>query len=616
MAGKNNIEIHLSAKDKVTATINKVKDSFEKLSPAITSSVAVGFAAWQTMEKAIAGVKKTLDITIGSAARQEEIMNRLKNAVNIAGESYEKSKSKIDDFLISMQATTKYGDTETAVVLQQIVSLTGDLEKGFEGTKLAADIAAAGLFDMNTAARYMAMAMEGNVEMLGRYIPELRTSYGLINSNMTAQEKWAIASDLMRKKFGGMAAGETDTLIGATVQFKNALGDLGEAMGEPFLKPLTNVIKKMTKGTTATANFVSAIDDLVEATNDFSATEPSGILNWLTEMDKRAKEVSTALSIMDFLMSGLKFLRGGKLPDWWEKFVKIVEDFSKMERPEPIPPPPKELYEEFFDNFTASMDEITKSDIYDRYMEMMRPGPDAIQEWVDTLDGIPETVKRTNFEFRNTNKELKLIDSQMATGSRELVWWRTHQQDINRQMAITRQLIAGPIASGLSSVLYEMVAIGKSTMTFEKFMRQVVAQIMAAVAQATILAAIMATIFPTGGGFGGFFKKFLGFQSGGLIPTGGTHFLFPEQRLVAAQGGEYIVSRRAVSNLGVGTLDYINRFGQLPQASANININIKVDNFIGEESWIKERIVPVIETAIDEGSSNISKSRKPTDVEY
>lgn len=182
---------------------------------------------------------------IGAATTQEEIFRKLETVVELTGVSYGSVKKRIDAFLASMQATTRYGDTDLAPVLQMITQLSGSLEKGFEGVRVAADMTAAGLFDLNTSAKYVAQAMAGEVTMLGRYIPELKSSAGLITLNMTATEKWAIAKGLLNQKFGGMAQKDLDTYLGSINQLKNDVGDIVESIGDRFIPVLTDLAKRI-----------------------------------------------------------------------------------------------------------------------------------------------------------------------------------------------------------------------------------------------------------------------------------------------------------------------------------------------------------------------------------
>ncbi|UCE65086.1 MAG: hypothetical protein JSU85_09395 [Candidatus Zixiibacteriota bacterium] len=247
--GDKRMNIVIGAKDAASGRIKDVEGSLGSLESKILA-VGAAYLSWE-------GAKSIFSATISAAADEEEQINRLRNSIELTGDSWIGSKDKIDRFIESMQSMTRYGDDQTRPVLQQIITLTGDVDKGMEGTKLAADLAASVLFDMQTAARYVAMAMEGNVEMLGRYIPELRASAGLIDSNMTATEKWTIAQKLLQKRVGGMATGEMNAFNTEMESLANYVGDIGETLGYPFLDFLTNAASGLRDAAKELRDFVT-----------------------------------------------------------------------------------------------------------------------------------------------------------------------------------------------------------------------------------------------------------------------------------------------------------------------------------------------------------------------
>lgn len=175
----------------------------------------------------IRGVESLID----SAATSEQVFNRLKTAVETTGVSYDAGKGQLVGYTQEMMKTTRYSDEEVAESLQMITQLTGNVAKGLEGSKIAADMASSGLFDLQSAGKYVSMAMEGNVMMLARWIPQLRDSAGLIKENMTATEKWAVTKEILNRMFGGSAQKDLNTYAGALQSLKNWIDEVKEAAG-------------------------------------------------------------------------------------------------------------------------------------------------------------------------------------------------------------------------------------------------------------------------------------------------------------------------------------------------------------------------------------------------
>ena len=174
-----------------------------------------------------------------ASIEQEKIFNSLENAVNITGANYDGLKGSLDGYFASLQQSTIYGDTDTAQVLQQLTMLTGDYEGSIKALPYVLDLASSGMTDLGGATRYIGMGMSGNIEMLGRYIPEFKAATNETLKNMGATEKAAYMFDVLKEKVGGLAEKELNTTAGKWKQFKNYWGDLNEAIGDklsPTLK--------------------------------------------------------------------------------------------------------------------------------------------------------------------------------------------------------------------------------------------------------------------------------------------------------------------------------------------------------------------------------------------
>jgi hypothetical protein len=194
-------------------------------------SLALATAGLIAMKKGFDFMKGSIDL----AMKQEQTFRSLQSAVELTGKSWGGAKSELDVLFASLQKTTKYGDTDSAQVLQQLTTLSGDYEQSVKALPVTLDMASSGLFDMSSASRYVGMALSGNVEMLGRFIPELKSTVSPQLKLMSATEKTAFALDVLKKKLGGLAEKELETANAKIIQMKNYWGDLQEAIGDEFL---------------------------------------------------------------------------------------------------------------------------------------------------------------------------------------------------------------------------------------------------------------------------------------------------------------------------------------------------------------------------------------------
>lgn len=198
------------------------------------SSKFTGILAALGVAGGVYGLARGVKGLVDAAAESEQVFNRLKTAIETTGISYDSVKGQVISFTQEMMKTTRYSDEQVAESLQMITQLTGSLSRGFEGSKIAANMASSGFFDLQSASKYVSMAMEGNVAMLGRWIPQLRNSAGLIKENMTATEKWAVTQEILNRIFGGAAQKDLNTFAGALQSLKNWINEIEEALGRVF----------------------------------------------------------------------------------------------------------------------------------------------------------------------------------------------------------------------------------------------------------------------------------------------------------------------------------------------------------------------------------------------
>ena len=233
---------------KIKVTTEGIQKS-QQQAKGLTSSykkVAGSLAAMTAAYLVVTKTAKFFSESVKMAAEQEKIFKKLEVATNLAGKSYDDLSGSLHKYLAELQATTEYGDTETAAVLAQMTQLSGNFDGALKALPIALDLAATGLFNLDTASRYVGMALAGNVEMLGRYIPELKSTVTPQLKLMSATEKTAFAMELLQEKFGGTAQANMDTYAAKVKQLNNYWGDFRELIGDYLIPMLSTVTKGMT----------------------------------------------------------------------------------------------------------------------------------------------------------------------------------------------------------------------------------------------------------------------------------------------------------------------------------------------------------------------------------
>jgi hypothetical protein len=250
------------------------------------SSIKAGYLA---AAAASAGFIASLKSFINEAAEAEQIENRLKFALETTGYSWQASKSAVDDFANSVQQMTRFSDEQARQALTDMMLYTQDFAKAQMAAKLAMDMSVRTGHDLGSSSRLIGMAMTGNVEMLGRYLPQLRNLETILGADATMAQKAEYALKILNEKFGGTAASDLNTYSGQVEQLKNAWGDFKETIGELLIGPAKDFVQFLKDAATGAKNF---IDLFKSPKTDAEAlkSELNGINNQLKIMDFWFKE--------------------------------------------------------------------------------------------------------------------------------------------------------------------------------------------------------------------------------------------------------------------------------------------------------------------------------------
>lgn len=204
---------------------NKARDNLNKVALA---AVAAGAALVAVALKAAqaAGVQEQAEFKLAVA---------LGNAVNKTNVSID----SLVEYAGELQKVTTFGDETTMKVMQMGLSMGITADKIMDATTSAVGLSKSLNMDLNAAMKMTALAIEGDYNMLTRYLPALKTA-------KTEAEKTAIVNKAMADGFK-LAKAETETYLGKVEQLKNRLGDLFEVLGKmiiPVLMELINLINQ------------------------------------------------------------------------------------------------------------------------------------------------------------------------------------------------------------------------------------------------------------------------------------------------------------------------------------------------------------------------------------
>lgn len=243
MANEADLKIKVTTEAaEAAAKLEALKKQTEKLKVATefaTKAAVAGFAA----------LTAGIGFSIKQAMEAEVVDARLSQTLKNLGFDTAKASKEMGAMATSIQRASRFGDEDLKDVMNSLIMYTKDYNATLEHTQTVADLAAAKKINLATATRLVGQAFMGNAGML--------TRYGVVLEDGV---KGMEALEAISKQFHGAAAADAKTLVGATEQLKNAIGDLGESVGKAFLPQMTEAAQKATK-------LVNAFEDLNEKTH-------------------------------------------------------------------------------------------------------------------------------------------------------------------------------------------------------------------------------------------------------------------------------------------------------------------------------------------------------------
>lgn len=249
--GTEHIQIVIEAVNKATAQLKSAEDSIKLLAASTKesqgafdrakSSVLSYVAGFATIGTAIAFLKSS----VTQALESEKAQASLKRQVEAAGIQWNRYGATIDAAVQKVSEYAVVQDEEVSAALQRLILVTGNVTGSVKNLSLTLDLARAKGIDFETAATLIGKAMEGNVDMLARFLPEVKDLNDLLGKNANDSQRAEAALKLLQERVGG-AAGDIPAATRAVMEFKKAWGDFLEDVGKPLLPVLTSILKLMT----------------------------------------------------------------------------------------------------------------------------------------------------------------------------------------------------------------------------------------------------------------------------------------------------------------------------------------------------------------------------------
>jgi len=168
---------------------------------------------------------------------QEQAEKSLVAAMNAHGQAGEALIAPLKKIAAAIQDETGAADESTLAGMARMKMLGVQTEKLGEAAKATIALKAIGMEEA-AAQKAVAMAMQGNYDLLNRYVPALRQA-------TSEEEKAAIVKDLFTKGYEQQKA-VLGTVSGQWAALKGRIGDMWEVVGEAISQngTLTDILEK------------------------------------------------------------------------------------------------------------------------------------------------------------------------------------------------------------------------------------------------------------------------------------------------------------------------------------------------------------------------------------
>jgi hypothetical protein len=217
-------ELLLSVKGKDDGA-SKVLDDIDKKAGGVggtlknLGTVAGGFVLGAGLLKAPDFLKSAAE----AASEDEASTNRLKNAINNTGDSYDEISGVIEDVIKSGQRLG-FTDDQTRDSLSLLAAQTGDSAEAVKRYALAQDLARGANIDVVTASKLLGKVTDENVNVLARY--GIKVEKGASETELFAA---------VYGKFHGQAQTFADSTAGKMARLSDQMGELKESIGYAVL---------------------------------------------------------------------------------------------------------------------------------------------------------------------------------------------------------------------------------------------------------------------------------------------------------------------------------------------------------------------------------------------
>lgn len=238
-----NLELILQLRDEASAQLQQINseikasaDSWKSQYSAIEGSLKSAAMAFTAFGGSIMGA---LGMAYKAFEEDEQSLKKLTNTLKNAGVEYSSVQDEIEGVTEAMYENAGIGDGEQYDALSKMILVTGDYKKSLELLPMVFNLAAAANMDAEQAAILMGRVLEGDVNILHRYL-------GAMDGATTATQ----ALDWMNKNLANSAAEALSPLDRLNAAWNRLVKTIGQSIsgeGTSIISGLVNALNSITK---------------------------------------------------------------------------------------------------------------------------------------------------------------------------------------------------------------------------------------------------------------------------------------------------------------------------------------------------------------------------------
>ncbi len=233
------LNLLIQLKDSVSAQLRQMnaeiqtnaktwKDNYGAISLAMTGA---GLAMVKFGQEVTGAFLSAYQASEESRVANALLANQMKNV----GVSYDSVKDSLNQYMGTLVKSTGYSRDEQTAALSKLILVTGNYGDAVKNLPLVLNLSAAAHMDTSEAAKLLGRVMEGDVNILHRYL-------GAMDGAKTSAEQL----DWMQKNLTGSAEAANTPLK----QLNDAIKELRDTIGELISGPAGKIIKFLTDAAT------------------------------------------------------------------------------------------------------------------------------------------------------------------------------------------------------------------------------------------------------------------------------------------------------------------------------------------------------------------------------